>query len=139
MISQIKKSYDKVTVEKAIWKLMMVPGIIFGKGVVVTLKTTIEKIRAVENRVWKYLLGLGGYTSLESLRGEIGASMMTSRIMETMLSFIIDTLSGEFEKVKSYMLHGIETGKGQWMRAVNHYRSILDISWEEMKNMGKKE
>ena len=35
-----------------------------------------------------------------------------------MLSFVIDTLSGEFEKVKTYMLHEIETGKGQWMRAV---------------------
>ena len=112
------------------WKLMMIPGILFGKGVVVTAKSTIEKIQAVENRVWKYLLGVGGYTSIESLRGEIGASMMTSRIIETMLSFVIDTLSGEFEKVKSYMLHEIETGKGQWMRAVNQYRSLLNISWE---------
>ena len=93
-------------------------------------KTTIDKIQAVENRVWKYLLGLGGFTSLESLRDEIRASMMTSRIMETMLSFIIDTLLGEFKKVKSYMLYNIETVKGQWMRLVNHYRSILDISWE---------
>ena len=121
------------------WKLMMIPGILFGKGVVVTAKSTIEKIQATENRVWKYLLGVGGYTSIESLRGEIGASMMTSRIIETMLSFVIDTLSGEFEKVKTYMLHEIETGKGQWMRAVNQYRSLLDISWEELKNMEKKE
>ena len=63
VISQIMKSYDKVTVGKAIWKLMMIPGIMFGKGVVVTAKSTIDKIQAVENRVWNYLLGLGGYTS----------------------------------------------------------------------------
>ena len=119
VISQIKKSYDKVTVGKAVWKLMMIPGILFGKGVVVIANSTIEKIQTTENRVWKYLLGLGGYTSIESLRGEIGESMMTSRIMETMLYFVIDTLSGEFEKIKTYMLHEIETGKGQWMRAVN--------------------
>ena len=37
------------------------------------------------------------------------------------------------------MLHEIETGKGQWIRAVNHYRSTLGISWEEMKGMEKKE
>ena len=37
------------------------------------------------------------------------------------------------------MLHEIETGKGQWMRAVNQYRSLLNISWKELKNMEKKE
>ena len=56
-----------------------------------------------------------------------------------LLYFVIDTLSGEFEKIKTYMLHKIGTGKGQWMRAVNQYRSLFDISWEELKNMGKKE
>ena len=94
------------------WKQMMIPGILFGKGVAVVANSTIEKIQATENRVWKYLLGVGGYTTIESLRGEVGASMMSSRVMETMLSFMIDTLAGEFEKVKSYMLHEIETGKG---------------------------
>ena len=139
MIAQIKKIYDKVIVGKAIWKLMMVPGILFGKGVVVAAKTTVDKIQAAENRVWKYLLGLGGYTTLESLRGEVGASMMSSRLMETMLSFVIDTLTGEVEDMKTYMLHEIETGKGQWIKMVNQYRNILGITWEEMKEIEKKD
>ena len=46
VISQIKKSYDKVTMGKAMWKLMMVAGLLFGKAVVVTSKSTIEKIQA---------------------------------------------------------------------------------------------
>ena len=41
VIPQIKKSFDKVIVGKAIWKLMMVPGFLFGKAVLVTVKTTI--------------------------------------------------------------------------------------------------
>ena len=53
-----------MVVGKAIWKLMMVPGLLFGKAVVVTGKTTIDKIQAIENKVWKYLLGLGGYTAV---------------------------------------------------------------------------
>ena len=87
---------------------MMVPGLLFGKAVVVTTKTTIEKIQRIENKVWKYLLGLGGYTTVESLRGEIGASMMISRIMETMLLYVIDTLSSNFENLKMYMNDGIK-------------------------------
>ena len=138
VIPQIKKSFDKVIVGKAIWKLMMVPGLLFGKAVVVTAKTTIEKIQRIENRVWKYLLGLGGYTTVESLRGEIGASMMISRIMETMLLYVIDTLSSNFENLKMYMNDGIEKGKGQWINTINDYRMKLDMSWDDLRNIDRK-
>ena len=68
-------------------------------------------MQRIENKVWKYLLRLGVYTTVESLRGEIGASMMISRIMETMLLYVIDTLSSNFENLKMYMNDGIEKGK----------------------------
>ena len=90
MISQIKKSFDKIIVGKAIWKLMMVPGFLFGKAVVIMAKTTIEKLQRIENRERKYHLGVGCYTMVESLRGEIGTSMMLSRIMETILLYVVD-------------------------------------------------
>ena len=138
VISQIKKSFDKVIVGKAIWKLMMIPGLLFGKAVVVTAKSTIDKIQRIENRVWRYLLGLGGYTTVEALRGEIGASMMISRIMETMLLYVIDTLSSNFEQLKTYMNHEIEKGKGQWIKAINDYREKLEISWTDLRAMEKK-
>ena len=51
--------------------------------------------------------------------------MMTSRIMETMLSFVVDTLSGDFENVKYYILHEIETGKGQWIKMVNPLQKYI--------------
>ena len=70
IISQIKKSFDKVVVGKAIWKLMSIPGILFGRAVVVTPKATIKKVQRIENKVWRYLLGIGGYSTVESLRGD---------------------------------------------------------------------
>ena len=100
-----------MVVGKAIWKLISIPGILFGRAVVVTPKTTIKKVQRIENKVWRYLLGIGGYSTVESLRGEIGASMMQTRIMETMLLFIIDTLGSEFGDVKRLMNDTIERGK----------------------------
>ena len=108
-----KKSFDKVAVGKAIWKLMSIPGILFGRAVVVTPKSYIEKVQRIENKVWRYLLGIGGYSTVESLRGEIGSSMMLTRIMETMLLFFIDTLSSNFKNMKKYMTDTIESGRGQ--------------------------
>ena len=49
-------------------------------------------------------MSLGGYTTIAALRGEIGASMMESRIMETMLIFVNDTLVNNFEKIKKRKL-----------------------------------
>ena len=100
-------------VGKAIWKLMMIPGLLFGKAVVVTAKRTIEKIQRIENKIWRYLLGLRGYATVEAFRGEIEASMTVSRIMKTMILYVIDTLSSNFEQLKTYMNHEIEKGKGQ--------------------------
>ena len=81
---------------------MSIPGIMFGRAVVVTPKTYIEKVQSGK-KVWRYLLGIGGYYTVEALRGEIGASMMHTRIMETMLLFVVDTLSSDFENIKGYM------------------------------------
>ena len=82
---------------------MSLPGILFGRAVVVTSKTAIEKLQRIENKVWRYLLGIGGYSTVEALRGEIGASMVKTRIMETMLLFIVDTLASDFSDIKKLM------------------------------------
>ena len=68
IISQIKKSADKVIVGKAIWKLMAIPAILFGRAVVTTSKNNIERLQRLENKVWRYLLGIGGYATIEALR-----------------------------------------------------------------------
>ena len=101
LLAKIKRSADKVIVGKAIWKLMAIPAILFGRAVVTTSKKQIEKLQRLENKVWRYLLGIGGYSTMETLRGEIGASMVKSRIMQTMLMYVVDTLAGKFQEVKT--------------------------------------
>ena len=106
-MAQIKKSYDKFTVGKAMWKHIMVTALMFGKAVVMTLNTTINRVQAIENSVYRYLLGVGGYVTIAALRGEIGASRMETRMIETILMYTKDTLTGTLEQVKTYMDHGI--------------------------------
>ena len=137
LLALIKKSADRVIVGKAIWKLMAIPAILFGRAVIPTCNTLIEGLQRLENRVWRYLLGIGGYSTVESLRGEMGASMVKSRVMETMLSYAMDTLTGKFQEVKKMMLHTISSKKGRWFKAVDSYREELKISWEDLKNMNK--
>ena len=104
---------------------------------ITTSKTAIEKIQRIENKVWRYLLGIGGYSTVEALRGEIGASLIKSRIMETMLLFIVDTMASNFSSIKDMMNDSIEKKRGKWFNAVEEYRLELGLMWDRMKSIDR--
>ena len=80
--------------------MMYIPAIMYGRTVDTTSETNITKLQRIENRIWRFLLGIGGFSTVEALRGEIGASMVKSRVMETSLGYILDVMNGEFEELK---------------------------------------
>merc|ERR1711909_158543 len=129
------KSADRVIVGKAMWKMIAIPALLFGRAVVTTTKINIRKLQIIENRVWRYLLGIGGYSTVEALRGEIGASMVKSRIMETMLQYLISTLSSQFSDIKEMMEDTILKGKGRWIKAIEEYRIELGLSWKQLREV----
>ena len=135
---EIKKSCDMVVVGKAIWKMMHIPAILYGRTVVTTSDTNIIKLQRIENKIWRFLLGVGGYATIEALRGEIGASMVKSRIMETSLAYIIDVMNSEFNELKSMMQDSIKREKGRWFNNINRYRQELKLTWEELLNQDRK-
>ena len=116
-----------VKVGKTLWKQQAVPALLFGKQVVTLNKKIREKLQKIENNVYRHLLGVGPSTPVETLRGEIGASGVESRVMEAMMTFARDTLQGNFEDVKSYMIHDLETGKGRWAKMIRKFEQELDL------------
>ena len=78
LIREVRKSCDIVIVGKAIWKMKHIPAILYGRTVVPTSDTNIEKLQRMDNKVWKFLLSIGGYSMVEALRGKIGAFMEKS-------------------------------------------------------------
>ena len=61
--------------------------------------------------MWRYLLGIGGYSTVENLRGEIGAFSVRATIMETMLAYVINVINGKFNNIKEMMLDMIKKEK----------------------------
>ena len=74
-----------------------------------------------------------------SLRSEIGASKIMTRVMETVLLFTKDTLDGEFIGVKGYMETEIRKNKGSGIKRANSYLKTLNLSWDQIKNMERTE
>ena len=137
IIAEVRKSADKVAVGRAIWKLMALPAILFGRAVVPTCDSKVKAVQRQENRVWRYLMDIGGYSTVAALRGEMGASMVKSRVMETSLQYVRSTMSGDFEDVKELMLDTIKTKKGRWYKLTNSYREELKMTWEEVYKISK--
>merc|ERR1711913_141445 len=119
LFAQVKKSADKVLVGKAIWKLMAMPAILFGRAIVPTCASRIEGLQRLENRVWRYLMDIGGYSIIDALRGEMGASLVKSRVMETMLLYVIDTMNSKFDNIKEMILDTISNERGHWYNSIN--------------------
>ena len=64
--------------------------------------------------------------------------MMQTRIMETMLLFVVDTLASEFNEVNILMNDTIEKGRGKWINTINEYRRELGLTWEKMREIDRK-
>ena len=75
---------------------------------------------------------------MEALRGEVGASSVESRVMETMLVFARDTLQGKFENIRGYMEHDLVTNKGRWANMIQKYSQEIGIEQEELKILERK-
>ena len=66
-----------------------------GNQVVNFTKTQIGELQATENGVYRKILGGAPKTVVETLRGDIGASLMESRIMENKILFLKSIQEGK--------------------------------------------
>ena len=110
----------------------MMTALLYGKQIITLPKKIIKKLQVIENRVFRYMIGVAGFVSISALRGEVGASRVETRIMETILMFTKDTLTGTFRKVKEYMEHEKFTEKGIWIKTANTYREEIGMTWEQL-------
>ena len=84
-------------------------------------------------------MGIGGYSAVAALRGEMGASLMKTRIMKTTLQFVREVINGKFVNIREMMLDTIKMKVGNWYKIVNSYLIELGIDWEDIYGMTKED
>ena len=98
--SVIEKCCNKVLIGKTFWKGVALPSILMGNQVVNFTKTQIGELQITENSVYRKILGGAPKTVVETLRGDIGASLMESRIMENKILFLKSIQEGKNDLMK---------------------------------------
>merc|ERR1711888_215610 len=88
IMGEVSKSADKAIIGKAIWKQVSVPSILYGIFLCPISKTLTGDLQKRENKVWRHILGVGQYSAVASLRGEVGSSLMKTRIMDNNLQYV---------------------------------------------------
>merc|ERR1712105_464708 len=73
--------------------------ILMGNKVINLNLSQERELQTIENGVYRKILG-GGPAVLETMRGDIGASLMESRLMETKILFVKSIIEGNNELMK---------------------------------------
>ena len=135
----IEKSCNKVLMGKTFWKGVALPHILMGNQVVVFNQEEVESLQVIENGVYRKILGGTRDTVLETLRGEIGSSLMSSRIMENKILFMKNMQEGENELMKEIVRNMKEDKDNKWMSGVDKYLRKLGMNREDIGRMDKNE
>ena len=114
--SIISKSCNKIMIGKTYWKSIALPAILYGVNVMTLTETEIKQLQTIENGVYRKILGAPKYAPNCTLRGEIGSSLMKTRIMKGHLQYIRTTLQGRNELLKKVMEIELERKGSKWAK-----------------------
>ena len=93
-LAVICKSCNKLLIGKTFWKSVVLPSILYGANVITLADTEIKSLQTVENGVYRQILGAPRFAPNCSLRGEIGSSLMKTRVVKGHIQYIRNTLQG---------------------------------------------
>ena len=106
-------------VGKSYWKEVILTSVLHGIGLMEITKKEINKLQAIENRTYRTILGARQGTANVCIRGEAGASLVSSR----------------FKKARIMLAHSIWNGKNKFVkRILDIMRQDRGNTWNKMLN-----
>ena len=137
--SIIEKSSNKVLMGKTFWKGVAVPSFMLGVGVMRFTLEEIEELQKIENTVYRKILGGRRTSPKVTLRGEIGASRVETRIIKSKLTLIKSIMEGKNELIKEILGNMIRNNKSKWKKKLEIQMNKVNITYRNIEEKGKKE
>ena len=135
--SVIEKSCNKLLIGKTYWKSIALPNILYGTSVINFTEENIKELQRIENSVYRTILGAAHYVSNTTLRGDIGASTVKKRIINSRLNYIIS-----IEKQRNQLLENILTRiqiakDTKWIKTTMKYMNETNLHFGHMRTLTK--
>ena len=137
--SAIERSYNRVLVGKTIWKDVELPGLLFGSGIYSFSKQQERALQTIENMVYRAMLRGPSYVAAETLRGEIGASSMESRLMKSRLLLAKSFRESDNGLVREIMERVERDNKNLWNIDLKRCMEKTGIDSDSLSTMSKEQ
>ncbi len=106
----------------------------------------IQELQKIENKVYRKILGAPRYAPITTLRGNVGASLMKTRIKEGKILYLKSVVETENEQqqVRNHLLKEIIedmkiSGKFKWIKGVNKHIREVNLTHRDIKRKKKEE
>ena len=136
---EIETSYNKLDVGKMWWKCGVMPCLLMGAGVINLNEDQIKHIQRVENRVFRQLLGGTGDCPVAILRGEVGASLVRTRVVQARLMLTKSIIDSENSLLKTILSDIRRVGEGRWNQLLNIYLQDVGLTFSDLETLSKAE
>ena len=132
-----QKCCNKLMIGKCYWKCLALPSFLHGVGVVSLTESDIKQLQTCENGVFRQILGAPRYSPICTLRGEVGASLMKTRIMEGHLKFLRSSMQGNNDLIRKVAREELGSKKSSWAKTIQGYLKSVGLSTAELEVMNK--
>jgi hypothetical protein len=136
--SVIARSCNKLMIGKTYWKTLVLPSILYGNSLISFPEKDIERLQRIENSVYRHILGAPSYAPICTLKGEVGASNMKSRIIKDRIMYLKSIYDGENELLKE-IVREMLTNESKWMKITKKYMDEIGIRVGELRSLKKEE
>ena len=97
----------------------------------------VKKLQVIENGVFRQIMGAPKYAPNAALRGEVGASLMTTRIKSGRLQYIRGILQGRNQLLKEVLIEMMEDDKNKWMKGTLAYIKDIGLKVKDLHQISK--
>ena len=137
--STIKKSCNKVIVGKNYWKSIVIPTVMYGAGLYNMTKLEIAKLQTKEYDCYRTILGAKKSAAVAAVRGEIGSSLIETRLMESRLRFVRSIQNGNNNLVKEILQRTRADKSNPWKKKLDDYMYKSGIKFDEIQYLSQEE
>ena len=134
----IAQSCNKILIGKTFWKSVALPSILYGASILGYTKTEIEKLQIIENKVYRQILGAPRYAQVGTLRGEIGASSMLTRVRGGQLKYLKYVEGNdEWQLLQRIMQEKHEFANDPWFNSTMECLRETNLKYDDLLEIGK--
>ena len=135
--SVISRSCNRMLIGKTYWKNVALPAILYGNGIIEWKKKEEERLQIIQNNVCRKILNAPKYATITSMRGDIGISMMRTRMIQGRIGYISNRLR-EGNKLIKYVMEKLING-GAYEKILKKESEELRTNKEQLLNLPKNE